>query len=94
MWGPTFPELVEALPGIGIIDRSSVNEAIEYLEEGMPTQRKILSINRVIPRRRSQWFVKTSVVALAVAATGLVLSLDAGVGVVNIFETLRRAVMP
>jgi nicotinamidase-related amidase len=25
MWGPTFPELVEALPGIHIIDRSSVN---------------------------------------------------------------------
>jgi hypothetical protein len=25
MWGPTFPELVEALPGIDIIDRSSVN---------------------------------------------------------------------
>src|SRR6202008_4403529 len=25
MWGPTSPELVEALPGIGIIDRSSVN---------------------------------------------------------------------
>ncbi|OON59947.1 isochorismatase [Massilia sp. KIM] len=25
MWGPTFPELVEALPGVGIIDRSSVN---------------------------------------------------------------------
>ena len=24
MWGPTFPELVEALPGIQIIDRSSV----------------------------------------------------------------------
>src|SRR5246127_2003369 len=24
MWGPTFPELVEALPGIEIIDRSSV----------------------------------------------------------------------
>jgi nicotinamidase-related amidase len=24
-WGPTFPELVEALPGIQIIDRSSVN---------------------------------------------------------------------
>src|ERR1700746_1750474 len=24
-WGPTFPELVEALPGIEIIDRSSVN---------------------------------------------------------------------
>ncbi|HSZ54447.1 MAG TPA: isochorismatase family protein [Tepidisphaeraceae bacterium] len=25
MWGPTFPELVEALPGAQIIDRSSVN---------------------------------------------------------------------
>jgi nicotinamidase-related amidase len=25
MWGPTFPELVEALPGLQIIDRSSVN---------------------------------------------------------------------
>src|ERR1700740_1634007 len=25
MWGPTFPELVEALPGVAIIDRSSVN---------------------------------------------------------------------
>ena len=74
------------------IERSSVNEAIAYLEEGMPTQRRILSIGREIPRRRSQWFVKTSVVALAVAATGLVLSLDTGV--VNFFESLRRAVMP
>jgi nicotinamidase-related amidase len=25
MWGPTFPELVEALSGVPIIDRSSVN---------------------------------------------------------------------
>src|SRR5271154_3314469 len=25
MWGPTIPELVEALPGMEIIDRSSVN---------------------------------------------------------------------
>ena len=25
MWGPTFPELVEALPAVDIIDRSSVN---------------------------------------------------------------------
>src|SRR6476661_7955809 len=25
MWGPTFPELVEALSGVEIIDRSSVN---------------------------------------------------------------------
>jgi len=25
MWGPTFPELIEALPGMQIIDRGSVN---------------------------------------------------------------------
>ncbi|HYG13882.1 MAG TPA: isochorismatase family protein [Methylophilaceae bacterium] len=25
MWGPTFPELLEALPGIEVLDRSSVN---------------------------------------------------------------------
>src|ERR1700751_2111340 len=25
MWGPTVPELVEALPGVQIIDRSTVN---------------------------------------------------------------------
>ncbi|HEY8036143.1 MAG TPA: isochorismatase family protein [Methylobacter sp.] len=25
MWGPTFPELVEVLPGVEIIDRASVN---------------------------------------------------------------------
>ncbi|TFW19588.1 isochorismatase family protein [Duganella callida] len=25
LWGPTFPELVDALPGVEIIDRSSVN---------------------------------------------------------------------
>jgi hypothetical protein len=25
MWGPTLPELVEALPGIEIIDRATVN---------------------------------------------------------------------
>jgi nicotinamidase-related amidase len=25
MWGPTFPEVVDALPGVEIIDRSSVN---------------------------------------------------------------------
>jgi general secretion pathway protein A len=73
------------------IDRSSVNEAIEYMEGGLPTHRRAMSLGRLNPRRRSQW-VKTSLLALAVAAVGLVLSLDAGV--VNLFESLRRAVMP
>lgn len=69
------------------IDKSSVNDAIEYLEEGMPTQRRILSIGRAIPRRRSQRSVKTWVLALAVTATGL------GSGAVNFFESLRRAMV-
>src|SRR5947208_1204010 len=42
------------------IDRASVTETIEYMEEGMPTQRGIFSFGRSAPRRRSQWFVKTS----------------------------------
>jgi hypothetical protein len=49
MWEPTFPELVEALPGIQIIDRSTVNafddppvaRAIEA------TGRKKLSLRRI-----------------------------------------------
>ena len=74
------------------IDRASVNEAIEYMEQGMPTQRKILSMGALSPRRRSQWFAKTSMLALAVAAVSLVLSLDTNV--VHFFQSLRRAVMP
>ena len=75
------------------IERSSVNEAIEYMEQGMPTQRRVLSLgSRLDPRRRSHWFARTSMFALAVAAVGFVLHYDAGV--VNLFESLRRAVMP
>ncbi len=74
------------------IDRASVTETIEYMEEGMPTQRGIFSFGRSAPRRRSQWFVKTSMFALAVAAVGLALTYDAGV--VNLIESLRRVVMP
>jgi len=63
------------------------------MEQGMPTQRKILSMGALSPRRRSQWFAKTSMLALAVAAVGLAaLSLDANV--VHFFQSLRRAVMP
>src|SRR4029450_8055850 len=34
------------------IDRSSVNEAIEYMEQGMPTQRRGLSMSGLNPRGR------------------------------------------
>ena len=44
MWGPTFPELVEALPGVSIIDRSSVNafDAPEIAQAITATGRKKL----------------------------------------------------
>jgi len=53
------------------IERPAVNEAIKYLEQGMPTERKVLSLGaRLNPRRRSRWFAKTWMLALAVAAMG------------------------
>lgn len=44
MWGPTFPELVEALPGVPIIDRSSVNafDNAQVAQAIMATGRKKL----------------------------------------------------
>jgi nicotinamidase-related amidase len=44
MWGPTFPELVEALPGVPIIDRSSVNafDDVNVVEAIRATGRKKL----------------------------------------------------
>jgi nicotinamidase-related amidase len=44
MWGPTFPELVEALPGVAIIDRSSVNafDDAKVVQAIMATGRKKL----------------------------------------------------
>jgi len=74
------------------VDRSSVNEAIEYMDQGMPRQRRITSFGRSIRRRRSQWFVKSCVFGLAVAAVSHVLSHETSV--VNLFESLRRALMP
>src|ERR1700754_3254717 len=44
MWGPTIPELVEALPGIKIMDRSSVKayEEGQVAQAMEPTGRKKL----------------------------------------------------
>jgi hypothetical protein len=51
MWGPTFPELVEALPGIEIIDRSSVNvfENVRVARAIEATgRRKLILIARIV----------------------------------------------
>jgi len=74
------------------IDRGSVNETIAYMEEGLPTQRRFFSLGRSAPKRRSQRFLKTSMLVLAVAAAGLTLTHDASV--VNLFQSLQWAVTP
>jgi nicotinamidase-related amidase len=47
LWGPTFPELIDALPGIKIIDRSSVNayddERVAKAIEGTGRQKLIFA---------------------------------------------------
>ena len=42
------------------IDRSFVDAAIEYLEQGMPTHRRVLFFVKRLNPRLSQWFVKPS----------------------------------
>src|SRR5207249_2089977 len=78
-----LPELRQLKQRIGLrcqIPPLTLEEAHQYIR------------SRLHPRRRSHWFARTSMFALAVAAVGFVLHYDAGV--VNLFESLRRAVMP
>jgi general secretion pathway protein A len=61
------------------IDRTAVNHAIEYMEQGMPTRRRVRGLGGRT-RSRSRWIRATSVLALAaVAAAGLLLTLEPGV---------------
>ena len=69
------------------IDRQAVNQAIEYLEEGMTSRRRVLSLGGLRPRRRFQWVLGTLVVALASAVVGFVLSAD--VDVLDFVRSLR-----
>jgi general secretion pathway protein A len=74
------------------IDRATVNQTIEYLEEGLPTQRRVLSFGRPAPATRSRWILGSSVLALAVAALGVSLSLVRDV--VALVQSLSRVVLP
>jgi general secretion pathway protein A len=61
------------------IDRAAVDQAIEYMEEGMPTRRRVRSLGGR-RRSRSGWIRATSVLALAaIAAAGFLLTLEPGV---------------
>ncbi len=55
------------------IDGQAVNQAIEYLEEGMTSQRRVLSLGGLRPRRRFRWVLGTLVMVLATAVLGFVL---------------------
>lgn len=61
------------------IDRAAVDQAIEYMEEGMPTRRRVRSLGGR-RRSRSGWIRATFVLALAaIAAAGFLLTLEPGV---------------
>src|SRR5213594_4179632 len=70
------------------IDGQAVNQAIEYLEEGMTSQRRVLSLGGLRPRRQFQWVLGTLVVALASAVVGFVLSAD--VDILDFVRSLRQ----
>ena len=63
MWGPTFPELVEALPGVEIIDRSSVNAFDDQASPGhrgdrpqeADLRRHLSRSLRGVPRHHCRW---------------------------------------
>ena len=74
------------------IDRTAVNQAIEYLEEGMPTRGRMLSFGGRV-RSRWRWFRATSVLALAiVAAVGIFLTFEPDV--LDLVQSLRLGVLP
>src|SRR5437899_2250614 len=55
------------------IDRQAVNQAIEYLEEGMTSQRRVLGLGGFGSRWQCMWVMWTLVMALATAVLGFVL---------------------
>jgi hypothetical protein len=76
------------------IDRAAVNQAIEYLEDGLPTHRRVLALRRPAPPERSRWFGKTfaAVLVLAVAAAGAFLTLEPSA--LQFVQSLRMTVLP
>jgi general secretion pathway protein A len=61
------------------IDRSTVNQAIDYLEEGAPRQRNAWSLGGWKTRGVARWGVGTLAVAVAGAVVGLALRVDTAV---------------
>jgi type II secretory pathway predicted ATPase ExeA len=61
------------------IDRSMVNQAIEYLEEGASLQRRVRRLRGSKAQLVSRWGVGTLAVALAGAVVGLALRFDTAV---------------
>ena len=74
------------------IDRTAVDQAIEYLEEGMATRGRVLGLGGRV-RSRWRWFRATSVLALAVvAAVGILLTFEPDV--LDLVQSLRSGVLP
>jgi general secretion pathway protein A len=58
------------------IDRQTVSQAIDYLEEGTPPQRRVTRRRGLMVRRVARWALGTLAVALASTAVGLALRFD------------------
>jgi hypothetical protein len=76
MWGPTFPELVEALPGVPIIDRSSVNafDDPKVAQAIMTTDRKGLDAYVAVDASGTFSETKRQVGLLRMLQAGVILS--------------------
>ena len=74
------------------IDRHTVNQAIEYLEEGTPPRRKVRGLHGSKARLLFRWGLGTLVVALASAVVGLALRFDTAV--LDLVESVRHLLVP
>ena len=74
------------------IDRPTVNQAIEYLEEGTRPRRKVRALRGSQARLLARWGLGTLGVALASALVGLALRFDTAV--LGFIQSVRHLLVP
>lgn len=74
------------------IDRDTVDQAIEYLEEGTPAQRNVRGRRDAMMRRVVRWTLGTLAAALASVAVGLALRFDTAV--LPLVQSVRHLLVP
>jgi general secretion pathway protein A len=74
------------------IDRQTVSQAIDYLEEGTPPQRSVTRRSGSLVRRVARWALGAFAMALASTAVGLALRFDTAV--VPLVQSVRHLLVP